>query len=131
MKVVADTSVFLAVVLDETEKPWLIEMTDGYELVAPAVLPYEIGNALSGLARRRLLSGSQLSAAWDAAAAIPVELATIDMRAALVMAGRHGIYAYDAYFLQCAIDSQCPLLTLDRGMRRVAAKINIHTVEES
>ena len=131
MKIIADTNTFLAVALNEPEKDWLIEATDGYDLVAPAVLPYEIGNALSSLARREILSERQLAVAWDAAAAIPVELASVDTRAALLLAGHFRIYAYDAYFLQCSVETKCPLLTLDRDMKRVAKHLDITLVEES
>ncbi len=129
MKIVADTNTFLAVALNEPERDWLIEATDGHDLVAPAVLPYEIGNALSSLVRRDVVTERQLAAAWDAAAAVPVELATIDPRAALLLAAHFRIYAYDAYFLQCSLETKCPLLTLDRGMKRVAKQLDIKLVE--
>ncbi len=129
MKIVADTNTFLAVALNEPEKDWLIQVTDGHDLVAPAVLPYEIGNALSSLVRRKVMTASQLGPAWDAAVAIPVELSAVDARASLLLAGHFRIYAYDAYFLQCSLESKCPLLTLDGGMRRVAKQLDITLVE--
>jgi predicted nucleic acid-binding protein len=129
MKLVADTNTFLAVALDEPEKDWLIEATEGHDLVAPPVLPYEIGNALSSLVRRKVLTQAHLAAAWDAAAAIPVELAPIDTRASLLLAGHFRIYAYDAYFLQCALEMKAPLLTLDLGMKHVAKSLEITLVE--
>jgi predicted nucleic acid-binding protein len=129
MKIVADTNTFLAVSLDEPEKGWLIEATGGHDLVAPAVLPYEIGNALSSLVRRKLLTEAQLAAAWDAVAAVPVELAPVDVRAALLLAGHFQIFAYDAFFLQCALETKSPLLTLDRGMKHVAKQLNLTLVE--
>ena len=129
MKIVADTNTFLAVALNEPERDWLIQATDGHDLVAPAVLPYEIGNALSSLVRRDVVTERQLAAAWDATAAVPVELATIDPRAALLLAGHFRIYAYDAYFLQCALETKSPLLTLDQGMKRVAKQLDIKLVE--
>ena len=58
MDVVVDTVVFLAVVLDDPEKPRIIEITvdgDGAAL-APEIVPYEIGNALSAMVKRRRLS---------------------------------------------------------------------------
>jgi len=131
MKIIADTNTFLAVALNEPEKEWLIEVTDGHDLIAPPILPYEIGNALSSLVRRGVVSERHLAAAWDAAAAVPVELATVDIRAALLLAGHFRIYAYDAYFLQCALDAKSPLLTLDRGMKTVAKQLDIKRVEKS
>lgn len=131
MKIVADTNTFLAVALDEPEKNWLIEATEGHDLVSPSMLPYEIGNALSSLVRRKVLTESQLASAWDAASAVPVELAVVDARASLLLAGRFRIYAYDAYFLQCSLETKCPLLTLDQGMKRIAQELNITLVEKS
>lgn len=129
MKVVADTSAFLAVAMNEPEKPWLIATTGGKDLVAPAVFPYEAANALSGLWKRKAVSDRDVLAAWDAIAKIPVELAGIDVRAALALAVKLGCYAYDAFSLQCAMEARCPLLTLDRQMRRLARGLNIPVLE--
>ena len=129
MKLVADTSAFLAVALEEPERPWLLQATKGQVLLAPPVLPYEIANALSALAKRGVLSQEQMVLAWDAASGIPVELMTFDVRAAVLLAGRLRIYAYDAFFLQCASETRCPLLTLDAGMIRAARQIGLSLVE--
>jgi predicted nucleic acid-binding protein len=126
---VADTNTFLAVALDEPEKLWLVRVTQRHDLVAPAVLPYEVGNALSALVRRKMLKVDEVASVWDAIGAVPVELAPVDVRAATVLAAEHGIYAYDAYFLQCAIEGRCSLLTLDEGMKRVARELGITLVE--
>lgn len=129
MKYVADTNTFLAVALNEPERGWLVDVTKGCELAAPEILPYEIGNALSAMLKRKAILPGDVTAVWDAVGGIPVELLTPDIRAALLLAVRLGIYAYDAYFLQCALELRCPLLTLDEGMKRVARKMNIKLVE--
>ncbi len=130
MRVVVDTNTLLAVAMNEPEKDWLIAVTHGYDLVAPAVLPYEIGNALSSLVRRDVIAERQLPAIWDATAKIPVELAPVNVRNALLLAGHFRIYAYDGYFLQCAIDAKVPLLSLDRGMLRVAKELKLDVMEK-
>jgi len=129
MKIVADTNAFLAVALEEPEKGVLIALTAGHELVAPEVLPFEVGNALTTLMRRRRLKPDQLSSVWAATQRIPVELRRIDIPSALALAARFGIYAYDAYFIECAICSRAPLLTLDRQMVGVARKLSVETLE--
>jgi hypothetical protein len=43
---VADASAFLAVVLNESDRKWVINKTLGRKIVSPENLPYEIGNAL-------------------------------------------------------------------------------------
>lgn len=131
MKYVADTNTFLAVALNEPEKEWLISQTKGCELAAPDVLPYEVGNALSAMLRRKALLPEQVTAIWDAIGIVPVELVAIDIRASLLLAARLGIYAYDAYFLQCALELRCPLITLDEGMRRNARLLNVRLVDRS
>jgi predicted nucleic acid-binding protein len=45
MRAVVDTSALLAVVLNEPERANIIAATRGYDLHAPSLLPYEIGNA--------------------------------------------------------------------------------------
>jgi predicted nucleic acid-binding protein len=39
------------------------------------------------------------------------------------------MYAYDAYFLDCAVRRKAPLLTLDRNLKTAAKKINIEILE--
>ncbi len=41
---------------------------------------------------------------------------------------RHS-YAYDVYFLQCALHLSCPLITLDTRMKQVAYDLNIKVLE--
>jgi len=41
----------------------------------------------------------------------------------------HGIYAYDAYYLECAVSHRAPLFTLDKGMRRVAQSLSLTVME--
>ena len=53
MRLVADTNIFLAVALDEPEKEQIIQATAGADIIAPEILPYEIGNALSAMVKRQ------------------------------------------------------------------------------
>jgi len=130
MRVLADTNVFLAVALNEPEKLWLLQLTQGVELVAPVVLPYELGNALSALVKRKRLTAGEANEAWRVIERIPVELMDVDVQASLQLATQQGIYSYDAYFLHTAMRFKCPLLTLDRTMARVAASLKIRSVEK-
>jgi len=98
-------------------------------LVAPAILPFEIGNALAAMTKRGVIRPTEITAAWDTIHAVAVELRTIDIRAALDLAVRLGVYAYDAYFLECALSLRLPLLTLDKQMKRMAGKLDIRVLE--
>jgi predicted nucleic acid-binding protein len=129
MKIVADTNAFLAVALEEPEKAKIIQLTKGHDLVAPEVLPFEIGNALTAMLKRHTLDTDQVISVWDTVQTIPVEFFRVDIRVALELATRCNIYAYDAYFLECAIRLRCPLLTLDRSLKVVAENNGIKIQE--
>ena len=68
-----------------------IQLTVGHDLLAPEVLPFEIGNALTAMMKKRSLEGDELTSAWDMVQAIPVELRRIDIRSALEIASRFNI----------------------------------------
>ncbi|RJP26750.1 MAG: PIN domain-containing protein [Candidatus Omnitrophota bacterium] len=129
MKITADTNTFLAVALNEPEKEQIIRLSEGHELVAPEVLPFEIGNALTAMMKKNILAKAEVDSAWDQVQHIPVDLRRIDIKSALKIAIKFNIYAYDAYFLECAEVHRSPLLTLDHGMKRIAREIGITILE--
>ena len=129
MKIIADTNIFLAVTLFKAERDEIIRLTQGADLIAPEILPFEIGNALSAMLKRGRLSPEDIFVVWDSIQQIPVDLRTVDIRDALKTASKFNIYAYDAYFLICALSQRSPLLTLDQRMIEVAGDLNIDIIE--
>lgn len=129
MNIIADTNIFLAVVLNEPAKAGIVKATAGVSIVAPEILPYEIGNALSAMVKRRALQITNALAAEKATKRIAARLIPVNISAALQIALDHDIYAYDAYFLQCAQRLNIPLLTLDKRMKQVAQTCGIPTIE--
>jgi len=129
MRMLVDANCFLAVVLDEPERAQIIEVTRGQALAAPEVLPYEIGNALSAMVKRGNVQEDEVPPVWERVQQIPVELRAVDIRKALHIATAYGIYAYDAYYLLGALELRLPLLTLDKGLARVARNLDIAIVE--
>lgn len=129
MRVISDTNVFLAVVLNEPEKDRIIQLTAGADVFAPEILPYEIGNALSAMYKRKQITSKEALTAQRATNVISVRLMPIDIQEALGLAMEFAIYAYDAYFLQCAKSLSSPLLTLDKRMKQVAAELKIDILE--
>ena len=129
MKIIADTNTFVAVALNEPEKGRIIQLTEGHELIAPDVLPFEIGNALTAMMKRNALKREEVQSAWEIVQQIPVDLRHTDIKSALSIAIKFNLYAYDAYFLNCAENLHSPLLTLDLGMQRVAREIGITILE--
>ena len=129
MKIIADTNTFLAVALNEPEKDLIIRLTGGCDLVSPEVLPFEIGNALTAMLKKGSLQADEVASSWEAVQHIPVDLRSINIKSALKIATEFNIYAYDAYFLECADNLRSPLLTLDRGMKRIAREMGIKILE--
>ncbi len=129
MKIIADTNTFIAVALNEPEKDNIIRLTEGHELIAPDVLPFEIGNALTAMIKKNALNKSEAVSAWEVIQKIPVDLRNTDIKSALNIAIQFKIYAYDAYFLDCPARLRGPLLSLDHGMQRVAQELGITILE--
>ncbi len=129
MNIIADTNIFLAVALDEPEKEHIIQITSGIDLISPEILPYETGNALSAMVKRKQLTSEEALQAEQKTHSIPVRLVAIDIQKALKLAIKFNIYAYDAYFLHCAKSLKYPLFTFDKGMKQIASKLNIEILE--
>ena len=129
MKIIADTNTFIAVALNEPEKGKIIGLTEGHDLIAPDVLPFEIGNALTAMMKKNTLKKEEVESAWDIVQQIPVDLRGTNIKYALGIAIKYNLYAYDAYFLECAENLRSPLLTLDVGMQKVAQEMGITILE--
>ena len=60
---------------------------------------------------------------------IPLRYVRRDLANALSLAERTNLYAYDAYFLDCASRHSAPLLTLDGTLRRAATAVGLNLIE--
>ncbi len=129
MQIIADTNTFKAVALNEPEKARIIRHTEAHDLIAPDVLPFEIGNALTAMMKKSALKKGEVTSAWEAVQQIPVDLRHTDIKSALEIATKFNIYAYDAYFLESADSLRSPLLTLDSGMKRIAKEMGVTILE--
>lgn len=129
MDIIADTNIFLAVALEEPKKSRIIEITSESNAISPDILPYEIGNALMAMIKRHKLSKDEALSTFKITQDIPVRLISVDIKKALEIAIQFNIYAYDAYFIQCAQSISCPLLTLDKRLKVIAKSLNITILE--
>jgi len=127
--IVIDTSALIAVLTSEPQRSRLIAMTKAAELVAPASVHWEIGNALSAFLKRRRASLADVQKCVLAYTSIPLRLVEVDLAGALDVAASHGLYAYDAYLVICALSQRAPLLTLDLGLARAAREAGVRVLE--
>lgn len=128
-EVVIDASAIIALIDGESEAEAIAELILRNRLLSPASLPYEIGNALISSFKRNKSLPDQVLGSLSAYSRITIRKVDIDLPAALRVAMTYGLYAYDAYVLQCAIESGCPLLTLDRRLLRAAQMAGVETLE--
>lgn len=129
MNVAVDASVIIAVVANEPTRDVLIASTSGYELVAPYSVHWEIGNAFSAMLKRRRVTLEQALRAVSAYCAIPITFLDVDMSQSLRVAAEHGIYAYDAYLVQCALQYDVSMISLDAGLVSAARQAGVRVLE--
>jgi len=129
MHLTIDTSVLMAVLLGEPSRDRLIAHTKGLSLVAPPSVLWEVGNALTALLRRRRIDPDGAERALRAFADVPVRYPEVDVAASVALAAQHGLYAYDAYVLECARRYRTPLLSLDVEQQAVARQLGIEVPE--
>ena len=129
MLITIDTSALISVIGNEATKPGIVRLTEGSSLCAPASVHWEIGNAFSAMFKKRQTTVELAKKALAVYQAIPVKYFEYPLEQALELSARLGIYAYDAYLVQCAMQTNSPLLTLDRRLRVAAEKTGVQTLE--
>ena len=105
----------------------------GGTAVAPSFWPHEVLNALLVGEKRKRISRELLRSFLDDLATLPVVLERFPVE---VVFGRiqrlsreHGLTAYDAAYLDLALDSGLPLATLNEDLARASRKARVRLVE--
>ena len=129
MDIVIDATAILAVIVDEPERDRVVEMVAGHSLVGPGSIPWEVGNAFSSMLKQDRLGLGDAKRGLNIFQTIPIRYLPVDLENAVSIAHANNMYAYDAYFLDCASRHAAPLLTLDRPLRRAAEKTGVHVLE--
>jgi len=117
------------VILDEPERAAIIAATAGHRSIAPESAPWEIGNAFTGMFKRKTVTVEQATQALKSFEQMTLTFVPVDLLASVQLAAECRIYAYDAYMLQCARQYDAPLLTLDRPMISHAESLAIKTIK--
>ena len=129
MDIVIDTSALIAVIVGEPERKDVIEITKGNTLIGPRSIPWEIGNVFSAMFKRNRLTIEEAQKGLSIFHTIPLRYIEPDFIKVLELSKQTNMYAYDAYFLDCAIRHRAPLLTLDKKLKASAQNINVETME--
>jgi predicted nucleic acid-binding protein len=129
VEIVIDTSALISVIVGEPERERIIELTTGNTLIGPGSIPWEIGNAFSAMFKQNRLTLAEAEKGISIFKAIPLRYVEPDFVKSLKLSKEGNIYAYDAYFLDCAIRHKAPLLTLDRKLLTFAQNLNVEILE--
>ena len=117
---VVDCSAIAAILFDEPEGPATSTALNGQALVAPTLLPVELGHVCLKKMRRTPDAAPRLLAAYGARTLLGITLHEVDHDAVLRLAIGHGLSAYDACYLWLARHLDSPLLTLDTRLATAA-----------
>jgi predicted nucleic acid-binding protein len=129
MKIIVDTSVIVAVLANEKHKRRLVELTKGADLVAPSSLHWEVGNAFSAMLKRKRITLDQACSALAAYSEIAVRFYEVDLEETLRLCVKANLYAYDAYFITCALRLKSPLLSLDDVLLSAAEGSGVSSIK--
>lgn len=125
MDIVIDTSAILAVILNEPERDRIIQKVSGSTLIGPGSIPWEMGNAFSAMLKKKRLKLDVAIKGIDIFKQIRIRLIAPYYSDVMKICSDHDTYAYDAYFLECALRFNAPLLTLDKKLKKTAEALNI------
>jgi len=126
MKLLADTSIIIALIASDEEKSIINQIINDCELLCPASIHAEVGNAISAMFKRGRIN---LLQSLDNFEQLEFKVINFNLRRAIEISYLHKVYAYDAYVLECAKSNQLPLITLDRQMQEKAKLLNIQIIE--
>jgi predicted nucleic acid-binding protein len=129
MEIIIDTSALIAVIVGESERDTIVDITTGNNLIGPGSIPWEIGNAFSAMFKQKRLTIQEAEKGVAIFKSIPLRYIEPDFINSLKISKKTNMYAYDAYFLDCAMRYNAPLLTLDKKLEAMANKLNIQTLE--
>jgi predicted nucleic acid-binding protein len=131
VNIVIDTSVLIAVLTDEPGKQKLVNLTKGANLLAPASVHWEIGNALAAMLKRKRITIGQINSVLEAYNKIAIRFIEVNMKESLQTATDYDLYAYDAYVITCALENHCSLISLDNALCKAALRARVSILEVS
>ncbi len=120
---VVDASAFAAVLFLEPEAEHVLDLLGDAELIAPALLTYELANVCLVKTRRNPQLADEIIAQFRILEHLLIELVAAPPSDVLDMARNSGLTAYDASYLWLSRTRGAELITLDRRLAAAAAVI--------
>jgi predicted nucleic acid-binding protein len=118
--VVCDASVFAAVAFGEPGSTGAQSVIRARRLLAPPLLRYELAQVAVTKCARRPDEAVLVEQQFVRSLRVPVRLVEPSWAAVVEVARENGLSAYDAAYLQLALELRVPLATLDERLGAVA-----------
>ena len=118
---VVDASIVAAIVFGEPEAERAATLIGNAELVAPALLRFEVTNTAWKKIRRHVKQAELIAAGLRLALELDVDYVDVDHEAVLDLAVEKGVTAYDASYLWLSRTLKVPLVTLDERLSAMRA----------
>src|SRR5437762_2458516 len=115
---VVDASAVIALMFAEPEGEKIAPLLEGFRLIAPALLRFEIVNACLMRLRRYPERRTGILAAFVLQAGLTIEMAEVEHAGVLDLGERYRLTGYDASYLWLAQQMNADLVTLDRQLAR-------------
>jgi predicted nucleic acid-binding protein len=118
---VVDASALAALLFGEPDSAAVADRLRGAELIAPALLPFEVANTCIKKMRRYPDQRDALIAAFGMLDRMEIGIVEVHQEQAVVLAERSGLTAYDASYLWLARETKSELVTLDGRLEAARA----------
>lgn len=130
--IVIDCSYMLAMVMPDEKRPASMQDAAAGRMLVPSIWAYEVANALRNGMRRRRVTENQVSAVCTRIEGFRIELvgsAESGVRQRFIAAQNHELTAYDAAYIDLALQLRCALATLDAALAQVARRIGLRVMD--
>jgi len=137
MRFVLDTSVAMAWCFEEEATPYtrrILDLLGRGEGVVASLWPFEVANVLAVAIRHRRLKAAQTAEFLTLVSVLPIHVEAVSaghiFEKVFPLAREQGLSCYDAAYLELALRLGLPLATLDKALRRAAARVGAPLVSE-
>lgn len=130
--IVLDCSYTMAMVLPDEQRPRSLQRVLAARLFAPAIWPAEVANALRNVVRRQRLNEDEIPAVCARLEACEVELlgvGDVGVHQRYLAARQHDLTAYDAAYLDLALQRRSALATLDARLVEAAQRVGVAVLD--
>lgn len=130
--IVIDCSYTLAMVMPDERRPTSMRRVAAGRMLVPSIWTYEVANALRNGLRRRRVTDKEVAAVCARIERLRIEqigAADDSVRQRYLASQNHDLTAYDAAYVELALQRRGALATLDAALARVASRVGLDVIE--